>query len=88
MSEPGSTHCLTCGQDAGPKAFLNRLPTGELCPTCHERVLESLPSLLPSTDEAVVSEAEEVPAPAEFGLRLLSDPPEFDAEDDESPTAG
>ena len=40
--------CIACGQVVGPKPRLNRLPDGRPCPTCCDRLLESLPPLLPS----------------------------------------
>jgi hypothetical protein len=47
-----STHpdpvCITCGLSAGQPAQLNRLSNGQTCPTCRDRVLDSLPSALPS----------------------------------------
>lgn len=43
----GSTVCLTCGCPAGDPPVLNRLPSGEPCPSCRDRTLEVLPALLP-----------------------------------------
>jgi hypothetical protein len=39
--------CITCGQPAGPRR-LNRLSDGRVCPTCCDRLLDTLPALLPS----------------------------------------
>jgi len=49
MSEPAAPVCFHCGQttesdEDGPK--LNRLPDGQACPACADRLLASLPSLV------------------------------------------
>lgn len=49
MSEPAAPVCFHCGQvtessEDGPK--LNRLPDGQPCPACADRLLASLPSLV------------------------------------------
>ncbi|HVS20179.1 MAG TPA: hypothetical protein VMT18_16365 [Planctomycetota bacterium] len=49
MSEPAAPVCFHCGlatesDEDGPK--LNRLPDGQPCPACAERLLASLPSLV------------------------------------------
>jgi len=51
MSEPRDTVCFTCGQPAGDFPRLNCLPGGQVCPTCRDRLLESLPACLPSESE-------------------------------------
>jgi len=43
--------CITCGKATGPKAKLNRLPDGRPCPSCAERILDSLPAILPRPAE-------------------------------------
>jgi len=40
--------CITCGLSAGEPVQLNRLANGQTCPTCRDRVLDSLPGVLPS----------------------------------------
>jgi hypothetical protein len=39
--------CFTCGMAVGEPHKLNRLDNGQICPTCRDRVLDSLPSILP-----------------------------------------
>ena len=41
------TVCFTCGMPVGEPLRLNRLDNGQLCPTCRDRVLDLLPSILP-----------------------------------------
>jgi DNA-directed RNA polymerase subunit RPC12/RpoP len=45
VSEPV---CFTCGMQLGEPMRLNRLDNGQICPACRERVLSSLPPVLPS----------------------------------------
>ncbi len=45
------TVCFTCGQPAGDFPRLNCLPGGQVCPTCRDRLLESLAPCLPSDYE-------------------------------------
>ena len=59
MTEPQATLCMTCGGQVAATRALNRLPGGEVCPTCRERLLEGLPPLLPGGYEGL--EAEEAP---------------------------
>lgn len=40
--------CITCGLEVGSGTLLNRLTNGQICPTCRERVLDSIPPALPS----------------------------------------
>lgn len=47
MATSPSPVCITCGLSAGP-VQLNRLQNGQTCPTCRDRVLDSLPAILPS----------------------------------------
>ena len=42
--------CIACGQATGPKPRLNRLPDGSPCPSCRDRLLETLPPVLPSSE--------------------------------------
>lgn len=48
MASPKPTLCFTCGQEVGEPPRLNKLPEGRSCPACRDRLLDSLPSLLPS----------------------------------------
>lgn len=50
------TVCFTCGQPIGEPPRINELPDGEPCPTCRDRLLDSLPALLPSWAPALVAE--------------------------------
>jgi len=43
--------CIGCGQPTGPGPRLNRLLDGRPCPSCSDRLLESLPPVLPSSAE-------------------------------------
>jgi len=73
MDESTGALCITCGQAFAGPTRINTLPSGQACPACRDRLLESLPSLLPSEceedefaeDEAqlVALEGEEPPAP-------------------------
>ena len=39
--------CITCGQPVAVQGEVNRLPTGEPCHACRDRLLDALPTLLP-----------------------------------------
>ena len=43
--------CFGCGQPTGPFPRLNRLPNGRVCTSCRDRLLETLPPVLPSVSE-------------------------------------
>lgn len=47
MANSGISLCFSCGQEVGEPPRLNRLESGAMCGACQERVLESLPALLP-----------------------------------------
>jgi len=49
--------CFTCSQPIAESPAINRLENGDFCPTCRNRLLDSLPSLLPRRP-AVESEEE------------------------------
>lgn len=53
---PESAHpvCFTCGLSAGETIQFNRLPNGQVCPTCRERLLDLIPPCLPSLRVHVV----------------------------------
>lgn len=53
--------CMACGQPTGPRPRLNFLPDGRACASCAERLLDSLPPLLPCapSEEEWVEEGDE-----------------------------
>ena len=67
MNPSTETICITCGMptgfDEGSFPRLNTLASGQPCPTCHDRLLESLPSILPG------GEGVEAQGPEEEGER-------------------
>jgi hypothetical protein len=50
MSEEQESVCFTCGLTTGGTLRLNCLPSGQVCPTCRDRLLDSLPAILPAED--------------------------------------
>jgi hypothetical protein len=72
MSAPRGTLCFTCGLAVGAPPRLNRQEDGKVCPSCMERVLNSLPAALPGAASAL-----EVPSsrsPAESAGPLAGEP--------------
>ncbi len=62
--------CFTCGEPTGPFPRLNVLSDGSVCPSCRDRLLDTLPPALPGFGAEV---------PGEFGGVSgygESDPPE------------
>jgi hypothetical protein len=57
MSDPQEPVCFTCGHTTGGTLRLNCLPSGQVCPTCRDRLLECLPPVFPS-ENAVLEEVE------------------------------
>jgi hypothetical protein len=53
MPRSAPTLCIHCGQAAGDPTRFNRLQDGRACPTCADRLLAMLPSVLPASKEAV-----------------------------------
>ena len=53
MPETRPTICITCGQALGEVPELHRLSDGSPCPSCRDRLLETLPALLPGSPEPV-----------------------------------
>jgi len=49
MSMSRDPVCIACGQATGPRPRLNRLPDGRTCPRCRDRLLDTLPALLPAS---------------------------------------
>ena len=70
MPEESRSICFQCGQSAADGTRFNRLADGRPCPTCAERLLMSLPPLLPNYDSALDLEVEK------------SDPSEVDIDQD------
>jgi hypothetical protein len=48
MASSASPVCITCGLSVGTGTQLNRMNNGQVCPTCRDRVLDSIPAALPS----------------------------------------
>ena len=48
MSKGARTLCFSCGHPVGPPPVLHRLPSGQPCAACRDRVLAELPPVLPS----------------------------------------
>jgi len=48
MGNPTNAVCFTCGLVIESPPRLSRLTTGQACPACRDRVLDGLPSALPS----------------------------------------
>ncbi len=66
MSDASSPVCFTCGQHVDARR-LNRLPNGEPCPSCRDRLLEALPALLPGAWAHDASAHDDLgPDPVEF----------------------
>jgi hypothetical protein len=89
MKDTPPTICFTCGMPAGaaPGAFprLNTLGSGQPCPTCRDRLLESLPGIFPGGSPSEVdepsdpSEAEDsggLPSHVAWGPRWSDEPDE------------
>jgi hypothetical protein len=74
------TVCFTCGLPLGEPLRLNRLENGQLCPSCRDRVLDLLPSILPDLPRRGAATAETWEEDA-----LL--PPEVPEDFDRPPTA-
>ena len=66
MSEERAAVCFTCGQPSGDILRLNFLPSGQVCPSCRDRLLEGVPAPLPSEEVA----SESLPEPTEVDSEL------------------
>jgi hypothetical protein len=53
MSDLTNAVCFTCGLVIESPPRLSRLTNGQVCPACRERVLDGLPSALPSRSTGV-----------------------------------
>ena len=58
MKAPEGTLCFTCGLPIADPPRFNHLPSGRPCPSCKDRLLESLPALLPGEGTAQPEAAE------------------------------
>jgi len=66
--------CFTCGCPVGEPYKLNRLDNDQICPSCRDRVLDSLPPVLPRAPVAEPVELEPVIEPIAEDLRNPSTP--------------
>jgi len=57
--------CFTCGLVIESPPRLSRLTTGQPCPACRDRVLDGLPSALPSRKSNAGLESDLQPGPDE-----------------------
>ncbi len=57
---PAPTLCIHCGLDAGNPPRLNRFEDGRVCPACADRLLASLPPVLPSDPRHAEASPEEI----------------------------
>lgn len=48
MSQNPQPVCITCSLPVGDPPRLNRLGNGQVCPSCRDRLLESLPPIFPN----------------------------------------
>jgi hypothetical protein len=64
MADPTPARCITCGQEAVSTTRLNALPSGEPCPACAERLLDTLAPALPSQAPRRAAARERQPGPA------------------------
>ena len=71
------TPCIQCSQPTGSPPRLNHLPNGLPCPACRDRLLESLPAIVPGE-----LDPEEVEEPTRgFEPRYLAGDSEWAPED-------
>lgn len=47
MADGPEPLCFTCGLPAGKSARFNHLPNGQVCPSCRDRLLATLPAPFP-----------------------------------------
>jgi len=60
--------CIHCGNTTEQEGRLNRLADGRVCPSCRDRLLDTLPPLLPNFDYEQESEpVEHLAADGEAG---------------------
>jgi hypothetical protein len=53
MPDRAKTLCFHCGLQVRETPELNRLPNGQICPTCRERVLDWVSPALPRRGDLV-----------------------------------
>ncbi len=51
MRDSSETVCFTCGLPSGEFPRLNHLPSGQVCPSCRDRLLAALPPILPALED-------------------------------------
>lgn len=66
MSSLEGTLCFTCGLPIADPPRFNHLPSGRPCPTCKDRLLESLPPLLPAEPAETTEPGQQLQAPEEL----------------------
>ena len=76
MSDRAPSICFQCGQNADERTRLNRLSGGDPCPACSDRLMTTLPPLLPGFATIAEPEVEEFGDPAaDTGPTLGEDRP-------------
>ena len=73
MSNLTNAVCFTCGLVIESPPRLSRLTTGQVCPACRDRVLDGLPSALPSRGPSGALESD---LQAGSGENSVADDPE------------
>ncbi|MBL8861358.1 MAG: hypothetical protein JNK02_05035 [Planctomycetes bacterium] len=48
MVDGSAPLCFTCGLPSANTLQFNRLPNGQVCPACRDRLLDGIPAALPS----------------------------------------
>ncbi len=76
MASGTSPLCITCALPTGSQSQFNRLPNGQICPTCRDRLLDSIPAALPSAAHLRVPEMGE----GSTELEELHGEPEWDGQ--------
>jgi hypothetical protein len=56
MADGTEPLCFTCGLPGAKTLQLNRLPNGQVCPACRDRLLASIAPALPNRVPGVVAE--------------------------------
>ena len=74
MTQDKDVVCFQCGQSVGEPLRVNTLVSGAPCPACRDRVLDALPSLLPSSEGR--EKAPEVSADVLSLVESDEDPPQ------------
>ncbi len=78
MPETRDTICITCGQTLGDVPRLHRLADGSPCPSCRDRLLETLPPLLPRSGPVAAFESDDFDDSSE---PEFDESPEFEVRD-------